>query len=136
MTWELRRTPGRVLDEPAPMIPRYLFVAAALLSPLLAPAETQARRDVLGIMERAADWQLANPSKWKPTEWEPAAYYTGVMALAGISASPRFEEAMVKMGEANGWKPGPRPYHADDYCVGQTYVELYLRRHDPKMIAP
>jgi hypothetical protein len=77
-------------------------------------------------MERAADWQLANPPKWKPTEWHNAAFYAGVMALVPLSESDRFHDAMVKMGEGNEWKLGPRPYHADDHAVGQTYVDLFL----------
>ena len=91
---------------------------------------------VLATMERAADWQLANPSRHPPTDWTQGAFYAGVMALAGIADSPRFLDAMVRMGEANAWQPGPRPYDADDQCVGQTYAELYQLRHDPRMIAP
>ena len=87
-------------------------------------------------MERVADWQLAHPSAHKPTEWTQAAGYTGMMALAEISPSPRFHDAMMKMGEGNQWKLGERPYHGDDHAVGQTYAELYFRHHDPKMIAP
>ena len=91
---------------------------------------------VLSIMERVADWQLAHPSPHSPTDWTYGAYDAGVMALAGISENPRFVEAMVKMGEANAWKLGPRSYHADDHCVGQTYAELFLLRRDPRIIAP
>lgn len=94
------------------------------------------RREVLAIMERVADWQLAHPARHRPTDWTQGAFYTGVMALDGISSSPRFREAMVSMGEKNQWKLGPRKYHADDHVVGQTYAELYLRYHDDKMIAP
>jgi unsaturated rhamnogalacturonyl hydrolase len=120
------------------MTPRMrLILTGVLAALLLAGCQSVARRaEVLGVMERVADWQLANPSKWKPAEWEPAAGYTGIMALAGISPSPRFEAAMLKMGEDNAWRPGPRMYHADDYCVGQTYAELYLKHRDPRMIAP
>ena len=53
-----------------------------------------------------------------------------------ISASPRFREAMLRLGETNQWKLGPRKYNADDHCVGQTYVELWQRYHDDKMIQP
>jgi hypothetical protein len=31
-----------------------------------------------------------------------------------ISASPRFREAMLRLGETNQWKLGPRKYNADD----------------------
>lgn len=59
-----------------------------------------------------------------------------MLALAKISDSPKYRDALVAMGEANGWKPGPRVYHADDLAVSQTYAGLYLIYRDPKMIAP
>lgn len=100
----------------------------------LSPAFSQPA--VLTAMERVADWQIAHPARHEPTHWAQAAFYTGVMALDKISPSPRFREAMVRMGETNQWQLGPRPYDADDHCVGQTYAELWVRFHDPKMIGP
>jgi unsaturated rhamnogalacturonyl hydrolase len=124
------------------MIPR-LPIAGILLAVSFASAFGQSAprvnppqpAEVLAAMERVADWQLAHPSEHKPTDWTQAAGYTGMMALAKISRSPRFEQAMLKMGEANEWKPGPRPYHADDHAVGQTYAELYFTHRDPRLIA-
>ena len=92
--------------------------------------------DTLAVMERVADWQLANKSRHKPTDWTMGAYYAGVMALAEVSSSSKYCDAMIKMGEANQWKPGPRLYHADDQAVGQTYCELFFRSHDTNMLAP
>ena len=91
---------------------------------------------ILGAMQRVADWQLEHPSRHHPTDWTQGAGYTGIMALAAISKDPKYRNAMVAMGEANEWKLGPRPYHADDHTVGQTYAELFLQLRDPKMIAP
>jgi unsaturated rhamnogalacturonyl hydrolase len=91
---------------------------------------------VLSLMERVADWQLANPSAHKPTDWTQGAGYAGIMALAGLSESPRYRDAMVAMGENNGWQLGPKKYYADDHCVGQAYAELYEQLRDPRMIAP
>jgi rhamnogalacturonyl hydrolase YesR len=94
------------------------------------------RAETLAVMERAADWQLAHPfTKFPPTDWINAAFYTGLMALSEISPSPRFHDAMLKIGEGNAWKLGPLPFHADDHCVGQSYAELYLRDKQPQMIA-
>ena len=101
----------------------------------LAPTAAITPTAVLTVMQRVADWQLANPSKHKPTDWTQAAGYTGMMALAGISGDRKYRDAMVGMGETNEWQPGPRPYHADDHCVGQTYAELYFQLREPKMIA-
>ena len=92
--------------------------------------------EVTGMMEDVADWQFHHPSKWKPLEWHNGAFYAGVMALAKDTHGARFFDKMVKFGEVNGWKLGPRPYHADDHVVGQTYAELFLREKDPRMIAP
>jgi unsaturated rhamnogalacturonyl hydrolase len=96
------------------------------------------QREVLELMERVADWQLAHPSKHHPADWTQCAGYTGFMALAAISSSARFHDAILRMGETNGWKlgiSGP-PYLADDHCVGQVYVDLYLQHRDSNMIVP
>jgi rhamnogalacturonyl hydrolase YesR len=90
----------------------------------------------LSVMERVADWQLANPSRHPATDWTQGAGDAGFMALAGISGNPRYREAMLEAGQKTQWQPGPRIYHADDYCVGQTYDELYMLYRDPGMITP
>lgn len=110
------------------------IAGATLLAPGMRAEMTP--QAVIEVMERAADWQLAHPSKWKPTAWHNAAFYSGVMALAKDSARPRFHDAMIKLGEDNLWQLGARPYHADDHAVGQTYAELYAQHRDPRMIAP
>jgi rhamnogalacturonyl hydrolase YesR len=128
------------------MNPRFLL--ASLVAPIgvacgeppvVNPADSTAEPKsaaVLRIMERVADWQLANPSTHAATDWTQAAGYAGMMALADLSASPRFLDSMLKMARTNEWKLGPRLYHADDHCVGQTYAELFFRFKDLSMIAP
>ncbi|WP_229262831.1 glycoside hydrolase family 88 protein [Duganella radicis] len=101
-----------------------------------APSAAINPKAVLSTMERVADWQLANPSKHRPDDWTQAVGYNGIMALANISGSSKYRDAMIAMGEKNNWKLGPNHYHADDHIVGQTYAELYLQTRDPKMIAP
>ncbi len=87
-------------------------------------------------MQRVADWQLANPSKHRTTEWTQGAGDAGFMALAGISGDVKYRDAMLAMAETNQWEPGPRPYDANEQCVGQSYAELYMLYRDKKMIAP
>ena len=93
-------------------------------------------KSVLAVMQRVADWQLANPSKHKTTDWTQGAGDAGFMALAGISGDLKYREAMLALGATNAWQPGPRKFHADDQCVGQTYAELYFLYREPKMVAP
>jgi len=93
-------------------------------------------QNVLAMMQRVADWQLAHPSKHQTTDWTQGAGDAGFMALAGISGDPKYRNAMLAMGETNHWQLGPRKFHADDHAVGQTYTELYFLFREPKMIAP
>lgn len=125
------------------LLPAALLGAFAAPAVQAAPATTSAAADaaqspaaVLAAMERVADWQLAHPSEHRPDEWTQGVGDAGFMALSNLSATHRYRDAMVAMGEHNGWKPGPRVYHADDHVVGQTYAELYLQLREPAMIAP
>jgi rhamnogalacturonyl hydrolase YesR len=116
-------------NSPAPPVAPSTAPVGPLSSELKPP-------EILKAMLRVADWQLAHPSAHKLTDWPQGAFYAGLMALGGISPSPKYVEAMVRMGESNQWQLGPRKYHADDHCVGQTYAELYLGRHESRMIGP
>ena len=107
-----------------------------LLSGCRTPEPGVDRDAVLQKMKQVADWQLANPSGHRPTDWTQGAGYAGFMALAQVSGDPRYLRAMIERGEANGWKLGPRRYHADDHCVGQMYCEVYFLKRDPRIIAP
>lgn len=106
------------------------------LSIVAVSAQTPTPKDTLEIMQRVADWQLANPSRHRADDWTQGAGYAGMMALAGISGDVKYRDAMRAMGETNQWKLGRRKFHADDHAVGQTYAELYFLYREPKMIAP
>ena len=121
--------------------PFLLGFALSIAGPLLADARTEIPKaaDVLTLMEKVGDWQIANPpsaTKHPPDGWVRAAGYTGFMALGEISSSPRFVDAMREMAEKNAWRPGPRPYHADDQCVIQTYAELFQRDQRSAELVP
>ena len=99
-------------------------------------APAQGNAEALAVLERVADWQLANPGKHRLTDWTQSALFAGMMALDQTSSSPRFRAAMERIGETNQWELGPRNDHADNHAVGQTCVELWQRAKDAKMIAP
>jgi len=100
------------------------------------PSGSMEPKAILNTMERVADWQLDHPSTHEPTHWTQGVGDEGIMALAGISASPKYRNAMLAMGEKNQWKLGPDQYYADDQIVGQTYLELYEQLREPKMLRP
>ena len=109
---------------------------SAVPLPAFAATSEITPKAVLNVMQRVADWQLANPSKHKATDWTQGAGDAGMMALAGISGDVKYRDAMLEKGSTNDWKLGARKFHADDHAVGQTYCELYFLYREPKMLAP
>lgn len=93
------------------------------------------KKYIKSMMTKTADWQLANP-KHKPYDWTNGAFYAGIEAAYKTTKSKKLMQAMIDMGEANEWKPGPRLHHADDHAICQTYVDAYRIKKDQKMIQP
>ena len=94
---------------------------------------------VLNLMHKVADWQLSawDTSTWRRAQydWTHAAGYAGVMELAKISPNDKYVKFLIKTGNDLNWNTGRRRFHADDYCIAQTYCNLYLINKDEKMIA-
>lgn len=87
------------------------------------------------VMAKAALWQLNHPNHnlW---DWTNGAFYAGISAAYKTTGDKELLNAMIKMGEANQWKPGPRLQHADDIAICQTYVDGYRIKKDKAMIQP
>ncbi len=116
-----------------------LFLAASFQLPAQTNSTDITPQAVLGVMQRVADWQLANPITLRPTGWICSVGDVGMMALAGISGDPKYRDAMLAKGETNAWvlpQYQGRKYHADDQCYGQVCAELYFLYRDNRMIAP
>ena len=94
---------------------------------------------VLDVMQHVADWQLAQPQDTnRPTVWITAVGDVGMVALAGISADPKYRTAMMAKGTNINWDmPGyrGRQYFADDQCIGQVWTDLYFQYRKNGMIA-
>ncbi|MCX6344672.1 MAG: glycoside hydrolase family 88 protein [Armatimonadetes bacterium] len=113
-----------------------LFFAAMLLS-IAAPAQDSTSQTyVMSTMIKTADWQLAQMNGKAPIGWEHAAFYAGVMAFSRLSADTKYTDAIRKLAEKNHWMLGNRPFHADDHCIGQTYLDFYDLKNDDTFIAP
>jgi rhamnogalacturonyl hydrolase YesR len=93
-------------------------------------------RDVRRAIRKVAEWQLNRAEADFNQDWTFAALYAGFMAVPDAADGQRYRKAMEQMGKKFGWQPGPRLAHADDQAVGQTYLELFERKHDPAMMAP
>ncbi len=94
------------------------------------------RRDVSHAIRKVADWQLEKFRGNFSQDWTFAALYAGFMAVPDAANGKKYRDAMLEMSKGFQWQPGPRISHADDHAIGQTYLDLYFRGHDPAMIAP
>lgn len=94
---------------------------------------------IFHIMKKTADWQWKDLAEngWKTpkTDWTNGAMYAGMMAWANIANDNTYYNKLIQVGEDNKWGLGPERFFADDYCVGQTYSQLYSLFHNPKYIA-
>ena len=93
-------------------------------------------RDVRHAIRKVADWQLQRAEADFDQDWTFAAMYAGFMAVPDAAGGRKYREAMMRMGKKFDWQPGPRPAHADDQAIGQTYLALYQRYRDPAMLGP
>ena len=94
------------------------------------------RKNVSHAMQKVADWQLARAEPGFSQDWTFAALYTGFMAVPKAANGEKYQQAMLRMSKKFNWQPGPRVPNADDEAIGQTYLDLYFRYHDPAMMAP
>ncbi|HEX3744827.1 MAG TPA: glycoside hydrolase family 88 protein [Bryobacteraceae bacterium] len=92
--------------------------------------------DVRAAMRKVADWQLERARPYFSTDWTFAALYDGFMAASSTLGDAKYEQAMRAMGDRLNWQLGKRPEHADDVAVGQVYLELYLKKKDPRILPP
>ena len=130
----------------------FLTYLALLLS---ATTVAQPRfQEVMAAMERANDYFINKyPDPGKPTFvkkerpsnlWTRGVYFEGLMALTelerltGGEKFNRYEKYIMDWGTAHRWTPrnGVTTRDADDYCCSQTYLDMYVRKHDEQMLTP
>ncbi len=92
-------------------------------------------KEIKKVMLKAAKWQFEHP-KHELWDWTNGAFYAGVSAAYKATKEKTYLDAMMKMGEVNQWKPGPRLQHADDIAICQTYIDLYQLKKDKAMVQP
>ena len=99
------------------------------------------KSDIKNVLKAVADLQVKTPLTHDLADWTNGALYAGMIEWASIAGNDFYYEWLKGISEKNGWSYLVRKdplgrYHADDYCVGQTYIELYRKYKDKKMIKP
>jgi unsaturated rhamnogalacturonyl hydrolase len=97
--------------------------------------------DIKTVLKAVADWQIRTPLTHDLAEWTNGALYAGMVEWAGIAGDNSYYEWLKGISEKTIWSYMVRKdplgrYHADDYCVGQTYIELYRKYKEKRMITP
>ncbi|MDR2981913.1 MAG: glycoside hydrolase family 88 protein [Puniceicoccales bacterium] len=98
------------------------------------------KEDVLGIARKVADWQIGyfptQPSSKAPYSWLNGALYVGMFDWAELSGDAKYDQWLQRTFNRMIWQVGPYMYHADDICVGQTYLDMYAKHRKDAMKMP
>ncbi len=90
------------------------------------------------FMEKYADYTAtSNVGRVRPSNiWTRGVYYEGLMALYSIYPKEEFFDYAYDWSVFHKWnyRNGATTRNADDYCAGQTYIDLYRLTEDPKQL--
>ena len=127
-----------------------LILSLILAVPVFAGDALPSRRDILRTLVKVNDYYLSNHpdplagipyySRKKVYEaniWTRAVYFEGLMALYSIYPDNRYYDYAYNWGDGFKWgmrRDNTTTRDADNYCCGQTYVDLYRLTPEPKML--
>jgi len=105
---------------------------------------------IAAALRKVANWQVERSAKLFSQDWTYGALYPGLLAASRTLSEPRYEQAVMAVGERYDWQLGPRliapdyighgqargqTYDANNQALAQAYIALYKLHHDSKMIA-
>ena len=118
------------------------FLTAALLTTAAAAQDVRKVSDAWTLeaisynARLTADWMTANPKKHNQLDWTYGAFYAGITALGLSDPTLPYLDQIRTLGKTNGWGHLPRTYHADDHCIGQSWLELAAFDNNPVYAEP
>jgi len=102
---------------------------------------TPDKQEILSIARKVADWQIKEFPNNKyavkePKGWIAGALYMGMFDWAELSGDNQYFDWLKKVFNRQHWQVADRMYHADDVCVSQTYIDMYTKYKEDKMLLP
>ena len=109
------------------------------------------KAEIENIVRKVADWQIANLS-YSTTgnlhdnginAWTHATFYLGLSEWAKTDTKRKdYYEWLNEIGSESNWAlaanfinhPKYQKYHADEFCMGQLYLNMYGVHKDEKML--
>lgn len=85
------------------------------------------KADIMATLKKVNDYWLSTHTNPGIIDWMRAAYFTGNMAVYKISPDKKYLDYANLWGTNANWGllGGVATRHADNHCVGQTYIDLY-----------
>ncbi len=105
------------------------------------PSPALTKVAVKQAMQKVAHWQVNEPLHHHTGDWTNGALYAGMVEWAKMADDSLYFDYLRDKGDQLRWarllrpEPGYR-YFADDYVVGQMYVEMFRTFKEDKMIKP
>lgn len=117
------------------------YETAIRLNDKARPLSSEFRKeDVISAARKVADWQMEyfpkQSSSRAPYSWLNGAFYVGMFDWAELSGDEKYDTWLRKIFNRMIWQVGPYMYHADDICVGQTYLDMYVKHRKETMKIP
>ena len=99
------------------------------------------RQSIKELGKKVADWQIKEfPNTRHGSKdqrgWVAGAWYMGLCDWAELSNDTTYYKWMRKTFSGQRWQLGNRMYHADDFLVGQVYIDLYKKYKEKDMLEP
>lgn len=134
-----------------------LFILILLISAQSAKANPlPSKKEIKKEIKRVATWQMENFTystngsaghlhDYGIDAWTNAVLYLGMMNWVKIAETPGdYYDWLYKIGEETQWKlpenfagyPKYSLYHADELCIGQFYLEMYLTTRQKEILQP
>lgn len=130
--------------------PRVLPYAVDVDAPMAAIPGTLEPQHVRSAGDLVADWQIRHMDAFEASPlvnfqgfrrysfggWLMGAMAIGMTRWGLVSDNPRYLDFIREQGRNFGWGVEARVFDADDYAIGQTWLELFELDGDPAMLAP
>ncbi len=94
------------------------------------------KAEIISVMQLVNDYWIAGHSGGGDNGWARATYFTGNMAMYNVYPDDRYKNYALQWAENHNWQPGPLARDADDFCCGQTYIDLFMLDPDSTRIEP
>lgn len=122
-------------------------------------SKTINKTSVHQAMKKVTDWQMARfnnktylfegydkGAHMAPTDesshpqgWVYASFYVGMARMAELESSmgnDKYSEQLLDIAKHRKYLFAPRIYNADDYAIGQLYLDLYKKYPNEDMLTP